>query len=272
MNDSVFTVSQLNVYIRDCLESAFADVWLEGEISNLAQPSSGHRYFSLKDEQAQIACVLFKGQSLGLHLPVRELAHGLQVRVHGRVSLYTVRGTYQLIVDQIERTGAGELEQEYQKRFARLSALGLFAPEGKPPLPTYPKRIGVISSLSAAALQDVLSVLKRRNPLVDIVIYPSLVQGQEAAGQLIQQLKRANARAEVDLLLLIRGGGSLEDLWAFNDEALCHSIAASKLPVVTGIGHETDTTLADFCATLRAPTPTAAAELCCPTLERQQQQ
>ncbi|MDO4435256.1 MAG: exodeoxyribonuclease VII large subunit [Cardiobacteriaceae bacterium] len=266
----VLTVSQLNQGIRLCLEDVFGDIWLEGEISNLARPSSGHVYFSLKDDEAQIACVLFKQMQAGMGLSLEALVHGLKIRVHGKVSVYTVRGNYQLMIDRLEPVGEGALEWEYQKRFERLSALGLFDPNTKPPLPHYPQRIGIITSLTAAALQDVLSVFKRRNPSLEIVIYPSLVQGAEAAGQLVKQLYVANQRHEVEALLLIRGGGSLEDLWAFNDEALCHAIAESALPIVTGIGHETDTTLADYCATLRASTPTAAAELVCATLESQQ--
>lgn len=267
----ILSVRALNALIRDCLELTFNDIWLEGEISNLAFPSSGHVYFSLKDDEAQMACVLFKGQQRGLHLPVNQLAHGMTVRVHGRVTVYTVRGNYQLLIDQITPVGEGALELEYQKRFARLQALGCFDRATKPTLPAYPKRIGIITSLTAAALRDVLAVFARRNPMIELVIYPSLVQGNEAAAQLQQQLQLANARREVEVLLLIRGGGSLEDLWAFNDEALAQAVAQSEIPVITGIGHETDTTLVDFCASLRAATPTAAAELSCPTLDGMQQ-
>lgn len=270
MNEAL-TVSALNALIRESLELTFHDVWLEGEVSNLSFPSSGHVYFSLKDESAMMACVLFKGQQRGLHLPVSQLAHGMTVRVHGRVTVYAVRGHYQLSIDQITSVGEGALELEYQKRFERLKSLGYFEPEHKAPLPAYPKRIGIITSLSAAALQDVLAVFARRNPLVELVIYPSLVQGNEAAAQLQQQVQLANARREVEVLLLIRGGGSLEDLWAFNDEMLAMAVARSKIPVISGVGHESDTTLVDFCATLRAATPTAAAELSCPSWDSVQQ-
>ena len=261
-----YTVSQLNAHVRAQLESDYRDLWVEGEISNLSRPASGHHYFTLKDDAAQVACALFKGNTFGLKLPARELANGLAVRVHGRATLYEPRGSYQLILDQIEAAGIGALEAELKRRRELLAAEGCFDAARKRPIPPDPRRIGIITSASGAAIHDALTTLRRRNPLVGVILYPSLVQGELAPAQLISQIQTANRRAECDTLLLIRGGGSLEDLWAYNDPALIRAIAASRIPVISGVGHETDVTLADLAADLRAPTPTAAAAHSCPDL------
>ncbi|MDO4643732.1 MAG: exodeoxyribonuclease VII large subunit [Cardiobacteriaceae bacterium] len=269
---TTYTVSQLNVHVRNLLEGDFRDIWVEGEISNLSRPASGHLYFSLKDDGAQVACALFKGNTYRLQLPQKELANGIAVRVHGRATLYEPRGNYQLVLDQIEAAGIGALEAELKRRQALLAAEGCFAVEYKHPIPLAPQQIGIITSPSGAAIHDALTTLRRRNPLVSIIIYPSMVQGEQAPAQLIQQIQTANRRNECDTLLLIRGGGSLEDLWAFNDPQLIRAIAASNIPIISGIGHETDVTLADLAADLRAPTPTAAAEQSCPDLSGRQLQ
>lgn len=261
-----YTVSQLNARIRAQLESDYRDIWVEGEISNLSRPASGHLYFTLKDDAAQVACALFKGNSYRLSLPARELANGLAVRVHGRATLYEPRGNYQLVLDQIEAAGIGALEAELKRRRDMLAAEGCFDAARKRPIPPAPRQIGIITSASGAAIHDALTTLRRRNPLVGVIIYPSLVQGEQAPAQLIRQIETANRRGECDTLLLIRGGGSLEDLWAYNDPNLIRAIAASAIPIISGVGHETDVTLADLAADLRAPTPTAAAAHSCPDL------
>lgn len=261
MTDKVFQVSELNEAARDLLEMGFSNIAVEGEISNLSRPVSGHLYFSLKDEQSSIACALFKGSRFGLRMNWAEIANGLQVRVQGRVSLYAPRGQYQLIAHQLEPAGLGELEREYQLRLQRLQAEGIFALENKRSIPKNAMRIGVITSATGAAIHDVLNTLKRRNPAAEVVIYPCLVQGKEAPAQIIAALNAANRRQECEVLLMVRGGGSLEDLWAFNDEALARAVAASAVPIVSGVGHEVDTTLVDFAADYRSPTPTAAAEM-----------
>lgn len=257
----VFQVSELNETVRDVLELQFANVTVEGEISNLARPASGHLYFSLKDARASVSCALFKGNRYKVKIPWSEISNGLQIRVQARVSLYAPRGQYQLIVSAIEPAGLGNLEREYRERLERLSKEGLFAPELKKAIPKYPRAIGLITSKSGAAVHDAITTLKRRNPALPIVLYPTLVQGKTAAENIRAQLAAANRRQDCDLLLMIRGGGSLEDLWAFNDEQLARDIVASRLPIISGVGHEIDTTLVDFASDLRAPTPTAAAEL-----------
>ncbi|RKW12535.1 MAG: exodeoxyribonuclease VII large subunit, partial [Cardiobacterium sp.] len=201
-----YTVSQLNAHVRAQLESDYRDLWVEGEISNLSRPASGHHYFTLKDDAAQVACALFKGSTFGLKLPARELANGLAVRVHGRATLYEPRGSYQLILDQIEAAGIGALEAELKRRRALLAAEGCFDAARKRPIPPDPRRIGIITSASGAAIHDALTTLRRRNPLVGVILYPSLVQGELAPAQLISQIHTANRRAECDTLLLIRGG------------------------------------------------------------------
>lgn len=259
MNTEVYTVSALNSAVRSALENQFETVQIEGELTNLARPVSGHVYFTLKDSHAQVACALFKYQAQKIALLRDILENGAQVRVSARVTLYEPRGNYQLIIETLQLAGVGALEALFQARLNSLRKQGWFD-RPKQPIPSKPRCIGVITSSSGAALHDVLTTLSRRNPLLNIIIYPSLVQGDAAVAELITQLQTANTRAECDALLLVRGGGSLEDLWCYNDPALVEAIAQSRLPIITGIGHQTDTTLADLAADLRAPTPTAAAE------------
>lgn len=270
--DHTYTVSELNQAVRLLLEQGFARIWVEGEISNLSRPASGHLYFSLKDSQAQIACALFKGSRFGLKIPLRELDNGIAVRAHGRLSLYEARGNYQLIVDQLEPLGQGELERALAILKTELAAEGHFEHSRKRPIPAHPRTIGIITSPTGAAIRDALTTLARRNPAIPIILYPAAVQGDAAASELIAQIHTANRRAECDTLLLIRGGGSLEDLWSFNHPDLIRAITQSRIPIISGVGHETDLTLADLAADLRAPTPTAAAELACPPLNTLQEQ
>lgn len=257
----ILTPSQLNALARDLLEGAFPLIWVEGELGNVSRPASGHLYFNLKDARAQVRCAMFKPKSTWLPFQPRE---GLRVLARGRLTLYEARGDYQLILDHMEEAGEGALRRAYEELRARLAAEGLFDDGRKRPLPVHVHRLGVITSPSGAAVRDVLSVIGRRFPLVEVEILPVPVQGAGAAAQIVAALKRANASQRYDALLLTRGGGSLEDLWAFNDEALARAIAASPTPVVSAVGHETDFTLADFAADLRAPTPSAAAELLVP--------
>jgi exodeoxyribonuclease VII large subunit len=260
----VLTPSQLNTLARDLLEGAFPLVWVEGELGNLSRPSSGHLYFTLKDARAQVRCALFKPKSQWLKFVPRE---GLRVLARGRLTLYEARGDYQLVLDHMEEAGEGALRRAFEELKAKLAAEGLFDAGRKRPLPAYVRRLGVITSPSGAAVRDVLSVLARRFPLLEVEILPVPVQGATAAAQVATMLRRAAASGRYDALLLTRGGGSLEDLWAFNDEQLARAIAASAVPVVSAVGHETDFTLADFAADLRAPTPSAAAELLVPHAE-----
>lgn len=262
--EHTYTVSELNRTVRQLLEQGFAGIWVEGEISNLSRPASGHLYFSLKDTEAQIACALFKGSRFGLKIPLRDLDNGLAVRARGRLSLYEPRGSYQLIVDQIEPVGRGDLERALLALQAQLADEGHFEHARKRPIPAHPRAIGIITSPSGAAIHDALTTLARRNPAIPVILYPSAVQGESAAAELIAQIETANRRHECDTLLLIRGGGSLEDLWSFNHPDLIRAITQSRIPIISGVGHETDITLADLAADLRAPTPTAAAELSCP--------
>jgi len=260
----VFSVSELNGAVRELLEHSFGLLWVEGEISNLARPRSGHMYFSLKDGGAQVRCALFRNKARLIRGPLND---GDQVRIRARVSLYGARGDYQLIVEHVEAAGDGALQREFEQLKARLDAEGLFAAERKRALPAAPSRIGVITSPTGAAIRDVLSVVARRFPLGAVRVYPVPVQGQTAPVAIAQALTRASERADCDVLLLVRGGGSLEDLWAFNDEAVARAIVASRVPVVSGVGHEVDVTVADFAADVRAATPSAAAELVCPDLQ-----
>ncbi|ROO24079.1 exodeoxyribonuclease VII large subunit [Salinisphaera japonica] len=260
---TVFTVSELNNAARDLLEHSFGLLWVEGEISNLARPRSGHVYFSLKDGTAQIRCALFKSKARLLRVA---LENGVQVRLRARVSLYPARGDFQLIVEHAEDAGAGALQRAFEELRDRLDAEGLFAAARKRALPVSPKRIGVITSATGAAIRDVLSVAARRYPLGAIRIYPVPVQGQAAPAAIVKALALANKRADCDVLLVVRGGGALEDLMGFNDEAVARAIVASALPVVSGVGHEVDVTIADLAADVRAATPSAAAELVCPDL------
>jgi exodeoxyribonuclease VII large subunit len=257
----ILSPSQLNTLARDLLEGAFPLVWVEGELSGVARPSSGHLYFCLKDARAQVRCAMFKPKSTWLKFAPRE---GMKVLARGRLTLYEARGEYQMVLDHMEEAGEGALRRAFEELKARLLAEGLFAPERKRPLPAYVRRLAVITSPTGAAVRDVLSVLARRFALVEVEVLPVQVQGATAAAQIVQMLRRAAGSARYDVILLARGGGSLEDLWAFNDEALARAIAASAVPVVSAIGHETDFSLADFAADLRAPTPSAAAELLVP--------
>ncbi|WP_394004870.1 exodeoxyribonuclease VII large subunit [Luteimonas sp. WGS1318] len=257
----VLTPSQLNILARGLLEDAFPQVVVEGELGNVSRPASGHIYFTLKDARAQVRCALFKPKSQWLRFAPRD---GLQVRARGRVTLYEARGEYQLILDTLEEAGEGALRRAFDALKASLQAEGLFEAARKRPLPALPRRLGVITSPSGAAVRDVLSVLGRRFPLLEVDILPALVQGTEAPAQLLRMLQAAAASGRYDVLLLTRGGGSLEDLWAFNDEALVRAVADSPVPVVSAVGHETDFSLTDFAADLRAPTPSAAAELLTP--------
>lgn len=252
------SVSQLNQTVARLLERSFPLVAVQGEISNFTRASSGHWYFSLKDEQAQVRCAMFKGRAQWTDFVPRD---GDRVELNAQVRLYEPRGDYQLIVDAIRRAGTGALLEAFHRLKEKLTQQGLLETERKRPLPFFVKTVGIITSPEAAALRDVVATLQTRAPYVRLILYPTSVQGAEAAKKIIQALTLANQRAEADVLILCRGGGSMEDLWCFNDEALAHAIAASALPVVTGVGHETDFTIADFVADLRAPTPTAAAQI-----------
>ena len=256
--ERVVPVSVLNRLAREVLEAGFALLWVGGEISNLTCAASGHVYFSLKDESAQVRCVMFRGRAQ--ILPFR-LANGMRVEVRALVTLYEPRGDFQLNVDTLRRAGVGALYEAYARLRDKLSAEGLFEAARKRPLPRYPRCLGVVTSLKAAALRDVLAAVRRRSPNLPVIVYPAAVQGEQAPRELAAALQAAGARAECDVLILCRGGGSIEDLWAFNDEGLARAVAACPVPVVCGVGHETDATIADFVADLRAATPTAAAEI-----------
>jgi len=265
MNDDeahVLTPSQLNTLARDLLEGSFPLIWVEGELGNVSRPSSGHLYFVLKDERAQVRCAMFKPKSSWLKFIPRE---GVHVLARGRLTLYEARGEYQLVLDHMEEAGEGALRRAFEEMKAKLAAEGLFESERKRPLPPFARRIGVITSPTGAAVRDVLSVLARRFPLVEVDVLPVQVQGAAAAPQIVRMLQRAAASGRYDVILLARGGGSLEDLWSFNDERLARAIAASPVPVVSAVGHETDFSLSDFAADLRAPTPSVAAELLVPS-------
>lgn len=258
---NILSVTLLNEQVRDLLEGSFPNLWVEGEISNLSQPSSGHLYFTLKDSGAQIRAAMFRGNNRFLRFTPK---NGQQVMVKARLSLYAPRGDYQLIVELMEEAGLGALRRAFDALRLRLQQEGLFDSERKRELPSPPRHIAVITSPTGAAIRDILSVLGRRFPGLPVTVLPVPVQGVEAPPAIVRALALANAQPDFDVILLARGGGSLEDLWAFNDEAVARAIAASRLPVVTGVGHETDFTIADFVADLRAPTPSAAAELLSP--------
>ena len=258
----ILTVTQLNQAVSRLLEQSFVTTWVRGEISNFTQAASGHWYFTLKDQAASVRAVMFRSRALAIGFTPKS---GDSVELRGRVSLYEARGEYQLQVEQMRRAGLGSLFEAFLALKAKLEEEGLFDQASKRALRPIPRAIGVITSLGAAALRDVLTALARRAPHVPVIVYPSPVQGVDAAVALRQALAFANDRNEVDTLLLVRGGGSIEDLWSFNDEGLARDIASSLIPVVSGVGHETDFTIADFVADLRAPTPTAAAELACLT-------
>ena len=258
----VLTPSRLNSLARELIEGHFPLLWVEGELSNLSRPASGHLYFSLKDAQAQVRCAMFRPRSTWLRF---KPADGQRVLARARVSFYEARGEFQLVVEQLEPAGEGELQREFERLKAKLAAEGLFEAARKRALPALPRRIGVLTSPSGAAVRDVVSVIGRRLPMAQVEILPVPVQGADAAERIRAMLQRAGASGRYDVLLLTRGGGSLEDLWSFNDEALARAIAACPVPVVAAIGHEIDFTLADFVADLRAPTPSAAAELLVPS-------
>jgi len=258
-----YTVSQLTGHIRRLIEDdpELGDLWVEGEVSNFSRASSGHCYFTLKDAGSQIGCVMWRNVArLQDYLPT----DGDLVLAHGRVGVYEAGGRYQLYVDQFQPAGMGNLYLEFERLKAQLEAEGLFAPERKRPLPCFPRRIGLVTSPAAAALRDVINVLSRRYPLAEILLAPTLVQGDDAPSQIVAALEALNERDDVDVIIVARGGGSLEDLWAFNDERVTRAVAASRIPVICGVGHETDFSLADFAADVRAPTPSAAAELATP--------
>ncbi|QMN52743.1 exodeoxyribonuclease VII large subunit [Citrobacter freundii] len=255
---SIFTVSRLNQTVRLLLEQEMGQVWISGEISNFTQPSSGHWYFTLKDDTAQVRCAMFRNSNRRVTFRPQ---HGQQVLVRANITLYEPRGDYQIIVESMQPAGEGLLQQKYEQLKAKLQTEGLFDQQYKQPLPSPAHCVGVITSKTGAALHDILHVLKRRDPSLPVIIYPTAVQGDDAPGQIVRAIELANARGECDVLIVGRGGGSLEDLWSFNDERVARAIFASRIPVVSAVGHETDVTIADFIADLRAPTPSAAAEI-----------
>lgn len=257
----VVSVSDLNRRVRTLLENQFETLWVAGEMSNVKFASSGHWYFCLKDATAQVDCAMFRSRAQFLDF---KPDNGQQVEVRARVTLYEPRGSYQLVVEEIRKAGLGALYEAFEKLKARLQAEGLFEPERKKPLPAFPRAIGIVTSPQAAALRDVLTMLRRRAAMTPVIVYPAQVQGDGAAGQIVRAIRIANRRQDCDVLILCRGGGSLEDLWAFNEEAVARAIVASEIPVVSGVGHETDFSISDFVADMRAPTPTAAAVVASP--------
>ncbi|PID50423.1 MAG: exodeoxyribonuclease VII large subunit [Proteobacteria bacterium] len=265
----IFSISQLNAEVSLLLGQCFPAIWIEGEISNLARPSSRHLYFSLKDEQAQVRCALFRHRNLALRIRPE---NGMHIIAKGKVALYEPRGDYQFIIEQIETAGEGLLQRRFEALKHKLLTAGWFNTEHKKSLPPLPRAIGVITSPTGAAVRDILNVLKRRCPHIPVWIYPVTVQGETAARQIVRALQQANQEQRCDTLILARGGGSLEDLWPFNEEAVATAIYQSHLPIITGIGHETDFTIADFVADQRAPTPSAAAELAAPEAQALRQQ
>ena len=257
----IISVTELNKLAKSLLENGIPKLWIEGEISNLARPASGHIYFSLKDETSQIRCAWFKQRQ---SITAKDISNGMKMLALGKISLYQPRGEYQFIIEKMETAGEGDLKRKYEELKQKLFNEGLFDREKKLEIPKLPKKIGVITSPSGAAIRDVLSILKRRFPLLPIVIFPVTVQGDNAAPDIEIALKKANHRADCDVLILTRGGGSLEDLWAFNEEIVAREIHRSKIPIISAIGHETDTTIADFVSDVRAPTPSGAAEIATP--------
>src|SRR5512134_3474560 len=254
-----WTVSKLTFYIRKLLEEneTLQDVWVQGEISNLSRPASGHVYFTLKDANASLKCVMWKTSATRLSLSLRD---GMAVEVHGKIGIYEPQGQYQLYADQIRPVGEGALYQEFMRLKSMLEAEGLFDPGRKRPVPELPRKIGIVTSATGAALRDMLNTLRRRLPVVEVLLAPSAVQGVEAPPALVKAIQSLVMQSP-DVILMARGGGSIEDLWAFNDERVVRAVANSPVPIICGVGHETDFTLCDFAADLRAPTPTAAAEL-----------
>lgn len=254
----ILKVSELTKKVRFLLESEMHTVWLTGEVSNFVAAASGHWYLSLKDSKAQVKCAMFKGNNRSVRIAVQ---NGMQVLVKARVSLYEPRGDFQLIIEQLDDAGAGLLQQKFEQLKIALNAEGLFDVRYKQPIPEAVTRVGIVTSPTGAAVKDILTVLKRRNPAIEVIIYPALVQGELAANDIATAIAIANERDEVDVLIVGRGGGSLEDLWAFNEEAVVRAIFASEIPIVSAVGHEIDNSLADFTADLRAATPSAAAEI-----------
>jgi len=261
---AALTVTELNRRVRTLLENQFETLWVTGELSNVKPATSGHWYFCLKDEAASIDCVMYRSRAQFLDFRPE---NGLRVEVRARVTLYEPRGSYQLAVDELRRAGRGPLHEAFEKLKAKLAAEGLFDPERKRPLPPFPRAIGIVTSREAAALRDVLTVLRRRSPMTPVILYPAPVQGEGAGSQIARAIRIAGERQDADVLIVCRGGGSLEDLWAFNEEVVARAIDACPIPVVSGVGHETDFTMADFVADLRAPTPTAAAAVASPDRE-----
>ena len=264
----IYTVSDLNARARVILEECFKTIWVSGEISNLAKPNSGHLYFSLKDERAQVRCAFFRNSQRGLRFTPE---NGQHVLVQAQVSFYAARGDFQLIVSQMEMAGAGALQVAFEQLKQRLHKEGLFSQAHKKKLPLFPKCLGIITSPTGAAIRDILKVLQRRFSSIPIIIYPTLVQGDKAADQISMAIQRATQRKECDVLILARGGGSLEDLWPFNEEKVARAMFHCPIPIVTGIGHEIDVTIADFVADQRASTPSAAAEMVSPNQQEQMQ-
>ncbi|MCP4336020.1 MAG: exodeoxyribonuclease VII large subunit [Gammaproteobacteria bacterium] len=262
-NEAIWTVSALNFEVKTMLSQGIGTLWIEGEISNFACPASGHWYFTLKDDKAQCRAAMFRGRNSRIGFQPQ---NGQKVLVRAQVTLYEARGEFQLVVDHLEDSGVGELMRRYEQLKAELAKEGLFDNALKQPLPQHPKKIALITSASGAAVRDVLSVIARRAPHIPVVVFPTPVQGETAATQIRQALARVDDYAACDVVLLVRGGGSLEDLWCFNDEALARDIVAFPIPVVTGVGHEVDFTIADFVADLRAPTPSVAAESVTPDI------
>ncbi len=259
-----FSVQEITHYIHELFDadSILADIWVRGEVSNLTKARSGHWYFSIKDANAQLRCVMFRGAARGVHVEVQA---GDEILMHGRISVYDARGEYQLYADQIVAVGGiGDLHLQFEALKAKLDDEGLFDPGRKRPIPVFPRQIGVVTSPTAAAWHDMQNVLRRRFPLVEVILSPTLVQGIDAPLQIVKALERLNRDSDIDVIIVARGGGSLEDLWCFNDERVARAVAGSRIPVISGIGHEIDFTIVDFVADLRAPTPSAAAELATP--------
>jgi exodeoxyribonuclease VII large subunit len=265
-SSNVLNVTQITQYLRALLENdeILKDVWVQGEISNLSLPTSGHIYFTLKDESSALRCVIWKNAAFGIRHTLHE---GVSVEAHGSISIYERSGQYQLYVDMLRPAGEGALYQLFLELKAKLEAEGLFSEERKRPLPSFPHFIGIVTSPTGAALQDILNTLRHRFPLAEVILAPTAVQGEEAPQQIVKAIEGLNYGSQSDVIIVARGGGSLEDLWVFNDERVVRAIVASRAPVVTGIGHETDFTLADFAADLRAPTPTGAAVLATPDIQ-----
>ena len=267
--NDIYTISRLNREVRNVLEDVFPSIWVQGEISNLAKPASGHMYFSLKDKNAQVRCAMFRNRQSGLRFQPEA---GMEVLARANISLYEGRGEFQLIIESLQPAGDGALQLAFEQLKQKLSKEGLFDEANKQPLPGYPETIGIITSPTGAAIRDVLSVLKRRYPACKIIIYPTPVQGEDAAAKIATAIQTAEARKECDVLILTRGGGSIEDLWSFNEEIVARAIAACPIPIVSGVGHEIDFTIADFVADQRAPTPSVAAEMVSPDSDKLLQQ